>query len=151
MAFKLKSRGDLAPIKKFKEVGESVEGVYYGKRQGKVGYPPLIRIGDVAIAMKKQLEDYFNEIPVGSLVRVTFLGKVDIKGGKTMNNFEVSVDDEGGTAPPTIGPSYEDLAAKLALTPGGASMRKAIEDMFPDPVARLERVRAALTERGVAF
>src|SRR5229473_3341157 len=92
MAFKLKPRaqsGSLAPIKKFVNVGESVEGIYHGQRQGKAGYPPLLIIGETAIASKKQLTDDFATIPVGALERVTFKGKVNLAGGKTFNTFDV--------------------------------------------------------------
>lgn len=151
MAFKLKSRpggpDGLVPIKKFTTVGESVEGIYRGKRQGKPGYPPLLIIGDVAIPTKKQLEDYFQDMPIGALVRVTFKGKVDIKGGKTMNTFEVEVDEGGETTLDSLketlrAKDYETLAAKLP-----PAVRKAIEDMFPDPATRLARVQAALAQK----
>src|SRR5882724_2003589 len=127
MAFKLKPRaqnGTLAPIKKFVNPGESVEGIYHGVRQGKSGYPPLLIIGETAIASKKQLTDDFASIPVGALVRVTFKGKVNINGDKTMNTFDVEVDEDGVNTPGVPGfasahaatDDYATLAAKLTLT-----------------------------------
>jgi hypothetical protein len=159
MAFKLKPRaqsGTLAPIKKFVTPGESVEGVYHGQRQGKAGYPPLIIIGETAIASKAQLARDFATIPVGALVRVTFTGKINLAGGKTFNTFDVEVDEDGSTAGAlapvgaTSSDDYATLAAKLTLTPNGSSLKKAIEDMFPAPAVRLEKVKAALAERGVS-
>jgi DNA-binding protein YbaB len=137
MTFKLKARtGGDQPIKKFTTVGEVVEGVYHGRRQGDPKYKPLILIGDVALTPKKQLEDHFADIRVGTLVRVTFLGKIDIKGGKTMNTFSVEVDED---VTPTE--DYATLAAQLS-----PAVRRAIEDMFTDPAQRLERVKAALVK-----
>jgi len=159
MAFKLKPRaqsGTLAPIFKFTTVGESVEGIYHGRRQGKAIYKPLILIGDKAVKPSKQLEDDFANIPLGALVRVTFQGKVNISGGKTFNTFDVEVDEDGSTAgapAPAGAPSGDDyatLAAKLTLTPNGGALKKAIEDMFPEPAVRLEKMKAALRARGVA-
>src|SRR5216683_2851938 len=97
MSFKLKPRaqsGSLAPIKKFVNAGESVEGIYHGQRQGKAGYPPLLIIGETAIASKAQLVRDFATIPVGALVRVTFTGKINLVGGKTFNTFDVEVDED---------------------------------------------------------
>jgi hypothetical protein len=153
MAFKLKPRaqsGTLAPIYKFTAPGQSVEGIYQGQRQGKAGYAPLLIIGETAISAKKQLLDDFASIPVGALVRVTFKGKVNTTGGKTFNTFDVEVDEEGTAAPAVSTDDYATLAAKLTLTPNGGALKKAIEDMFPEPAVRLEKVKTALRERGVA-
>jgi hypothetical protein len=162
MAFKLKPRAQsttLAPIYKFTAVGQSVEGVYQGQRQGKAGFAPLLIIGETAISAKKQLVDDFANIPVGALVRVTFQGKVNTKGGKTFNTFDVEVDEDAGQTLPAgtsavnmvpVGEDYATLAAKLTLTPNGGTLKKAIEDMFPEPAVRLEKVKTALRERGVA-
>jgi hypothetical protein len=158
MAFKLKPRaqgGAFPPIYKFTAVGQSVEGIYQGQRQGKAGYAPLLVIGETAISAKKQLVDDFANIPVGALVRVTFKGKVNTTGGKTFNTFDVEVDEEGFQQHGTVAPApvgsddYATLAAKLTFTPNGGVLKKAIEDMFPEPAVRLEKVKTALRERGV--
>jgi len=41
----------------------------------------------------KQLKDKLPLVNVGEEVTITFLGKTKISGGKTMNNFEVSVEE----------------------------------------------------------
>ena len=76
------------PIWKFTE--ERVhEGIYLGVRQLDPQYKPLYIVGDKLVPAKSQIDKGFANIPVGSLVRLEFLGKESIKGGKTVNNFKV--------------------------------------------------------------
>ena len=65
------------------------EGVYRGVKQLDPQYKPLYIVGDKLVPAKKQIDDAFTNIPIGSLVRIEFKDKVAIKGGKTVNNFKV--------------------------------------------------------------
>ena len=76
------------PIWKFTE--ETIhEGQYLGVRQLDPQYKPLYIVGDKLVPAKSQIDKAFANIPIGSQVRLEFLGKESIKGGKTVNNFKV--------------------------------------------------------------
>lgn len=148
MAFQLRQKAErkgLAPIHKFTKVGEQIEGVYKGVHQGKQGYRPLVAIGDVVITQTAQIEQYFADIPEGSYVWVTFQGKVAFKD-KTVNNFDVEFAlPEGAATPEAVKAATEEYTALAAQLP--EPIRRAVEGMFQDPAARLERVKQILAEK----
>ena len=86
------------PIWKFTEE-PTHEGQYLGVRQLDPQYKPLYIVGDKLVPAKKQIDDAFTNIPIGSLVRIEFKDKVAIKGGKTVNNFKVQYKAAGPATP----------------------------------------------------
>ena len=80
------------------EKDKTVEGVYIGKREGVGPYGPWtlyqLEKADhsiVSVKNKAQIKAAFAQIPEGSLVRITFLGKGVTKKGQPINNFSIEV------------------------------------------------------------
>jgi|GEM_PF-5444528 len=78
-----------AEIWDFKEVGDKHEGVYKGEKTLDPQYKPLFVIGDKLVKNVKQTADAIEPLPLGAYVWLEFRGKVAIKGGKTVNNFNI--------------------------------------------------------------
>lgn len=70
-------------------VGAKHEGVYKGTKVLDPQYKELFVIGDKLVANTKQTADAIEALPVGAYVWIEFRGKVAIKGGKTVNNFNI--------------------------------------------------------------
>lgn len=146
------------PIHKFTTKGEVVEGVYKGKRQLNAQYKPLYQVGDKLIAASKVVEDAIEltPIPVGAYVWVTWNGKVNIKGGKTLNDIEIefALPEGAGEAAqkppakpsedPALVAEYERLAAGAA-----PSIRKAVDSMFPDLASRIAKFKSLVPTAAV--
>ncbi len=85
---------------RFDEVGDSVQGVLQEvvkipKAEGGTFNKYVLKSGTEMKAFFGcyQLDQTLPNIPLGSLVQVTFQGEERIRGGKTMKNFKVMVDD----------------------------------------------------------
>jgi hypothetical protein len=76
-----------------------IEGKYVEKQENVAGKPGANIFvlenedGKWAVWSGTALEASFAVIPVGSLVRVEYLGKEKTKNGREFNKYEVSVDD----------------------------------------------------------
>lgn len=137
--------GTLAPIHKFKNAGEFVEGVFLGLRNGTKGYSPLAQVktsgGVIAVPAPVGL---FNQlagddpVPSGTEVKIVYDGKKPTKDGKrTFNAFtlftkglpekpagapvstvQVSVQQPAAVVPPVSAP----IVAPVAAAPAPASI-----------------------------
>lgn len=97
------------PIWKPEKVGDKHEGVYTGLRQLDPQYKALYIVGDKLVPAKKQVETAFASIPVGSYIWLEFKGKEAIKGGKTVNNFDIGFAvPKGGTVVSGKDPADDD-------------------------------------------
>jgi hypothetical protein len=151
-------------IIKLQEIpGHTVEGEYRGMRQTNPQYAPLgdflTAAGPVSISCPKQLQMTFAGVAIGTRLRVTWLEKVAIAGGKTMNKYRVEdlSDGEAVGAAPAPGPvpastgEYAVLADMLrAANPSGADVQLgALGRLHADPVARLAALKGTLRAQGV--
>jgi hypothetical protein len=138
------------PIHKFTTKGEVVEGVFKGRKQLNPAYRPLVQVGDVLVTATTRIEEAFETIPVGAYVWITWNGKIEIKGGKTLNDFDVDfalpegeVTGSGPATQAAAAPS-DALKAEYEVLAAGVSpaVRKAVESMFPDLTARIAKLKA---------
>ena len=76
-------------IWQFENPGDTHEGVYMGQRTLDPQYKPLFLVGDKLVKPTAQVEKAFEQIEKGAYVWLEFLGKKAIKGGKTVNDFNI--------------------------------------------------------------
>jgi hypothetical protein len=85
--------GDRSPILKWNSVGQSVEGVYKGTREGKFGPLAIVQTsgGETACATNKVLLDGIAKegIQVGGRLRIEYLGKKKSQNGYEYKDFKV--------------------------------------------------------------
>jgi uncharacterized Zn-binding protein involved in type VI secretion len=81
-------------IWQFEAEGDKHEGVYSGTRTLDPQYKPLFIVGDKLVKPTAQVEQAFENIKVGSYVWLEFQGKKAIKGGKTVNVFDIEQDPD---------------------------------------------------------
>ena len=101
MAFK--KAINITPIWNNKDLAEGgvIEGVYLTKETmtGKYGVQSkyVIALSDdekISIVGTASIDAQFANVPVGSMVRVTYKGKTTTKTGNTVKVFDVEYDDE---------------------------------------------------------
>jgi len=81
-------------IWKFESEGDTHKGVYSGTRTLDPQYKPLFIVGDKLVKPTAQVEQAFENIKIGAYVWLTFQGKKAIKGGKTVNVFDIEQDPD---------------------------------------------------------
>lgn len=93
-------KGDLPPIFKWTEVGETIIGVFKGFKGGnKTGFKPLILIGDKTYGGATVLEKKLREAKPGDMVKVIYLGKKRSAGGNHYHDFQVYIEEGQGERP----------------------------------------------------
>lgn len=83
------------------QVNDTIEGFYVDTHTSNfpddtATYYVILTEDDKKMDIKgtSGIESKFKEIPVGSFVRVTFLGKVKTKNGRFMNDYKVEYDPD---------------------------------------------------------
>ena len=86
--------GDRSPIHKWNSVGQTVEGVYKGTREGKFGPLAIVQTsgGETACATSKLLMDKLKGLQPGDLVKIEYLGKKKGQSGYEYKDFLVFMD-----------------------------------------------------------
>jgi hypothetical protein len=86
--------GDRSPILKWNSVGQTVEGVYKGTREGKFGPLAIVLTsgGEVACGTSKLLMDKLKGLVAGDLVKIEYLGKKKGQSGYEYKDFQVFMD-----------------------------------------------------------
>jgi hypothetical protein len=81
---------DKSPIQKFNVPGQVAEGAFNGIRRGKFE-SNLIQIGNRTFGSSTVLDGHFKDVPIGTPVRVEYLGMVQPKkiGGKAYKSFAI--------------------------------------------------------------
>ncbi len=134
-------------INKWTVTGQTAEGGYEGMREGKFG--KLIQIGGRTWAGHTVLVGALKDIPVGTLVKVEYLGKVRGQSGVEYNNFDV-YKDTGSTVPVQLPPPspFDELCRQIAAEKGQviADALKTATRSSSDP---LEALRDAAKQVGV--
>jgi hypothetical protein len=152
--------------------GTKIEGVFMKLRQGQQNYTPLASIktetGIIDVPAPYKLRELLEPVQPGAYVWITHTGKIQLKGGKTMNTFEVDYDNDyakgapaplaqsvaAGPAAPTSAPAseYDVLLAKLSVAnpKGAAAIASALVQMYPDEAVRLQKLQETLKQQGVA-
>jgi len=113
--------GDRSPILKWNSVGQSVEGVYKGTREGKFGPLAIVQTsaGETACATSKLLMDRLKGLVAGDIVKIEYLGKKKGQSGYEYKDFQVFMD----VAPPV----NNKLEAQLTYSIEFEHLRKLIE------------------------
>jgi hypothetical protein len=83
------------------QVGDTIEGFYVDSHKSNFAddtatYYVILSKDDTKMDIKgtSGIESKFQEIPVGSYVKVTYKGKLKTKSGRFMNDFEVMYDPD---------------------------------------------------------
>jgi hypothetical protein len=135
------------PINKWTVIGQTAEGSYGGRREGKFG--PLFQIGGRTWAGHTVLSSALKDIPVGTQVKVVYLGKVRGQSGVEYKNFDVFVDrGESASATPQAATPLDQLYQQILNEKGPviANALLAATQMSSDP---LEALRDAAKQIGV--
>ena len=143
------------PIQKWQTIGQTVEGVYRGQREGKYG--PLVVIqtpaGEVVYGAKAVLKSKLTTVKVGDLVRIEYLGKRKSAAGTEYGDFKVMVDsqpqgNQSATPPPVDQAEFDRLAGLIRAAKGDviANAMASAAKFTGDPVGSL---RSAMDQLGV--
>jgi hypothetical protein len=91
--------GNSSPVLKWNSVGQTVEGIYRGQREGKYG--PLLVIqtpnGEVVYGVKAVLKRKLQGIEPGDRIKIEYLGKRKGQSGVEYGDFQVFVDTAGSS------------------------------------------------------
>ena len=146
--------GKYGPIKKWTTVGQTVEGVYLGTREGKFG--PLVIIetkdGEEAYGQKSVLKRKLEALMPGDLVKIEYLGKRRSQAGTEYGDFNVWMDvapAKQPTQPTYDGAEFQRLASLIQKDKGQAiasALEAAALAAGGDPIKNL---RDAMTQIGV--
>ena len=83
--------GQFGNIVQWDSEGVVLEGVFQGLHEGKYGM--LVDVytteGLRSASATVMLDQKLSEIPVGSDIRITFIGYIETKTGRALKNFEV--------------------------------------------------------------
>jgi hypothetical protein len=134
------------PIQKWHTNGQTVEGIFRGKRAGKSNYKPLLLIetetGMVTYTNATVLDKKLTAVKPGDRIKIVYLGKVNGANGY-YGNFQVFID--AAPAPDASQPDYDvqefqrlvlDIQAAKGAVVAGAL--EAIAKATGDPVKSLQ-------------
>jgi hypothetical protein len=155
-------------IKKWHELPNSaVEGVYLKMRQGQQGYTPLVSIktaaGVIDVPAPTKLRELLEPVTPGvGYVWIKHTGKIPLKGGKTMNTFDVDYDNEYQAGAPALAPAAAvgaaqfdtaamraALEARIGADATAAQINGLVQKVGGDPVAIAAGLRELLVLNGV--
>ena len=144
--------GNRSPIMKWNSVGQTVEGVYRGQRNGKFGPLTVVQTdsGEMVYGTKAVLGRKLADVSVGDRVRIEYLGKRQSEQGREYGDFRVLVDKAPQKANFSFAPSaeFERLVGLIRKDKGDviAGALSAAAQMAGDPVTA---IRDAMKQIGV--
>jgi hypothetical protein len=177
MAFREVSRLQGSGVKKWDTVGDSIEGIYRGMKNGKTfsGNSQPSKLGQievggtvVIIGAPTVLASSLSEnVGLGDVVRITYLGKERGKNGAEYKNFRVEIDsgseeihdgvnvvseNKFSTPSTPVTGDYQTLVALLTAKVG-ADTARLMGDMlnsgYPDLDKRTNALKSLLKQQGV--
>jgi hypothetical protein len=90
-----------SPILKWQNIGQEAEGRFGGFKGNKYGPKSLVLIGDKTYASHTVIGSALADTPIGSIIKLVYLGKARGASGSEYKDFDVFVDtpDSAGTEP----------------------------------------------------
>jgi len=157
-------RGGGGPILKWKDfpVGGEIEGKFLGIRDGREFQGKKSRLasiekadGTVTVPANSVIENNLAGVPVGASVKIVHLGMTRGKGGVEYRNFDIFVDDSGGTGLPPGPPATGIAALEAKLTNAKGKqvadlMLDALKAKYPDASAYEKALGDVLKSNGIA-
>ena len=137
-----------SPIMKWNSVGQTVEGVYRGQRNGKYGPLTVVQTdsGELVYGTKAVLGRKLADVSVGDRIRIEYLGKRQSEQGREYGDFRVLVDKAPA---PKVNEAEFDRLVTLIRNDKGAVIANALAaaaQMAGDPV---KSIRDAMEQIGV--